>query len=277
MSEAETRYLQVNGAKLCFDVVGSGPHILFVAGANGDAGIFYPIREQLRNYFTVVTYDRRGFSRSELIGDQDYTNRIDTDVDDIYQMMKSLTNEKFVIFGNSSGAVVSLRYLVTHPETLSKALIHEPPLLAICPEKEEYRQYQYDIYNVYKTEGKDAALVKFADFYCNEEDKYLMQHSQGDTSLRTNKNSDYWFEYELRQYTLTEFDWEKVKACKDKLIPIVGILNKGFFLYKPITHLANLTGTELFEISGSHLGFLTATQPFAEELIERLKKEKIIQ
>jgi pimeloyl-ACP methyl ester carboxylesterase len=97
MAQAETRYLQVNGAKLCFDVVGSGPHIIFVTGANGNAGIFYPAREHLKSHFTVVTYDRRGFSRSELTSEQDYTSRIDTDVDDIYQIMKSLTSEKFTI------------------------------------------------------------------------------------------------------------------------------------------------------------------------------------
>lgn len=67
---SETRYLQVNGAKLCFDVVGSDPHILFVAVLMVMLESSIPIREQLNTHLTVVTYDRRGFSRSELTGEQ---------------------------------------------------------------------------------------------------------------------------------------------------------------------------------------------------------------
>lgn len=52
-------------------------------------------------------------------------------MDDIYQMMKSLTDDKFIIFGNSSGAILSFRHMVAHPDTLSRALIHESPLLAM--------------------------------------------------------------------------------------------------------------------------------------------------
>jgi pimeloyl-ACP methyl ester carboxylesterase len=109
------------------------------------AVLFKFLRYFLTKRFTVILYDRRGFSRSELTGEQDYTSRIDTDVDDIYQMTKSLTDDKFVIMGSSSGAVLSLRYLVIYPDTLSKAVIHEPPLLSIMPEKEELKQLQYDL------------------------------------------------------------------------------------------------------------------------------------
>ena len=55
--------LQVPGAELHYDLVGDGPLIVFIAGAQGSAAVFQPIAEALKDRFTVLTYDRRGFSR----------------------------------------------------------------------------------------------------------------------------------------------------------------------------------------------------------------------
>ena len=131
------QYLKLEGANIYYEVQGTGPYLILVPGANGDADIFKPLRAQLIDHFTVVLYDRRGFSRSVLTGPQDYNKRIDTDVDDIYRLMKSLTSDRFAIMGNSSGAIVTLKYLVTHPDTLAQCILHEPPLLSIMPNKEE--------------------------------------------------------------------------------------------------------------------------------------------
>ena len=56
--------LEVPGARLYYETHGSGPLMLMVPGANGEADIFKMVREHLAAHYTVVTYDRRGFSRS---------------------------------------------------------------------------------------------------------------------------------------------------------------------------------------------------------------------
>src|SRR5215217_7741804 len=56
--------LEVNGTKIYHEVRGSGPSVLFIAGATGDGGHFEKVAEHLADEFTVVTYDRRGNSRS---------------------------------------------------------------------------------------------------------------------------------------------------------------------------------------------------------------------
>src|SRR5262245_53822427 len=64
--------LQVPGARLHYETRGSGPLMVMVPGANGEAGAFEAVAEHLAAHYTVVTYDRRGFSRSRLEGPQDY-------------------------------------------------------------------------------------------------------------------------------------------------------------------------------------------------------------
>src|SRR4028118_575247 len=56
--------LEANGARIYHEVRGSGPSVLFIAGATGDGGHFERVAELLSDEFTVVTYDRRANSRS---------------------------------------------------------------------------------------------------------------------------------------------------------------------------------------------------------------------
>ena len=80
--------LEVPGARLYYETHGSGPLMLMVPGANGEADIFKMVTEHLAAHYTVVTYDRRGFSRSQLDGPQDYDHRLETDVDDVRRLIE---------------------------------------------------------------------------------------------------------------------------------------------------------------------------------------------
>jgi pimeloyl-ACP methyl ester carboxylesterase len=54
----------VGPVQLYYEVRGGGPPVLFIMGATGDAGHFATVADQLADKFTVVTFDRRGNSRS---------------------------------------------------------------------------------------------------------------------------------------------------------------------------------------------------------------------
>jgi pimeloyl-ACP methyl ester carboxylesterase len=64
MSVTKTATLQVPGASLYYEVTGSGPLLLMIAGAPADAGVFALIAAQLADRYRVVTYDWRGSARS---------------------------------------------------------------------------------------------------------------------------------------------------------------------------------------------------------------------
>jgi len=63
--------LEVPGARLCYETHVSGLLMLMAPGASGGADIFKRVTEHLAAHNTVVTCDRRGFSRSQLDGPQD--------------------------------------------------------------------------------------------------------------------------------------------------------------------------------------------------------------
>jgi hypothetical protein len=56
--------VRVAGAELYCERRGAGPAVLCVTGASGDAGVLAGLADRLAEDYTVVTYDRRGSSRS---------------------------------------------------------------------------------------------------------------------------------------------------------------------------------------------------------------------
>jgi pimeloyl-ACP methyl ester carboxylesterase len=62
--------LDVPGARLYYETYGKGPLMLLIPGASGT--VSGAAVDHLGAHFTVLTYDRRGFSRSRLDGPQDY-------------------------------------------------------------------------------------------------------------------------------------------------------------------------------------------------------------
>lgn len=91
-----------------------------MAAGNESYKKFIPLRNFLIKHFTVVLYSRRGYYKSKLTGAQDYSKRIDTDVEDLYRIMKNITDKPFSLFASSSSGIVVLTYLNTHPCTVYK-------------------------------------------------------------------------------------------------------------------------------------------------------------
>ena len=83
--------LDVPGAVLHYETQGSGPVLVLVPGANGEAGIFKPLADALQDAFTVVRYDRRGFSDSRLTAAQEEGDRrLAADGDDVASLLTHL-------------------------------------------------------------------------------------------------------------------------------------------------------------------------------------------
>jgi len=68
MQTTQSNTLRVPGATLYHEVRGSGPVLLLICGGVYDAAGYAALADRLADRYTVVTYDRRGNSRSPLDG-----------------------------------------------------------------------------------------------------------------------------------------------------------------------------------------------------------------
>ncbi len=134
--------LKLQGAKLRYHKVGNGPVIIFIPGANGTGDIFMPLAQQLKDKFTVVAVDRRGYGQSELTEplpeeaiNPDSRYRVKRDAQDIAELAKSLSDEPVYVLGSSSGSIVAMHVLKEHPEVVKKIAFHEPPINTFLPDE----------------------------------------------------------------------------------------------------------------------------------------------
>jgi pimeloyl-ACP methyl ester carboxylesterase len=121
--------IEVNGAEIHYELRGSGPRLLFIPGAEGDAEEYLRVVVALEDRFSILSYDRRAFSRSARPADYVGTT-VEQQADDAAALMRALNFAPASVWGNSSGAIIGLSLVLRHPDVVETAMLHEPPLFA---------------------------------------------------------------------------------------------------------------------------------------------------
>lgn len=117
--------IAVNGTTLYYEQRGDGPPLLFISGATGDAGHWTDVADLLADEYTVISYDRRGNSRSPR--PEDPTTSLAQQADDAAALLEALDLAPAVVYGNSAGALILTDLVVRRPDLLRGAVLHEPP------------------------------------------------------------------------------------------------------------------------------------------------------
>ena len=119
--------------ELYHEVRGSGAPLLLITGGTGDAGEWSGVAPVLGEQFTVITYDRRGMSRSPKVPGSAAMS-MSEQADDAAGLLRALVQEPALVVGHSGGASIACSLVVRHRELLRHAVLYEPPLLAIVPD-----------------------------------------------------------------------------------------------------------------------------------------------
>ncbi len=125
----ETGNVEANGAEFYYEIRGNGPKLLLIPGAEGDAEEYLRVAEMLEDKFTILSYDRRAFSRSPRPAGYAGTT-VEEQADDAAALLEALDFGPAAVWGNSSGAIIALSLILRHPERVRKAMLHEPPLFS---------------------------------------------------------------------------------------------------------------------------------------------------
>jgi pimeloyl-ACP methyl ester carboxylesterase len=265
--------LDVPGARLYHETRGSGPLMLMVPGASGEAGIFKKVTEPLAAYYTVVTYDRRGFSRSQLDGPQDYDRRLQTDADDARRLIEQLSDEPATVFGASSGGIVALEVLTRHPWVVRTLVPFEPPAVRQLPDGQQWIGFFDEVYDLYRQAGMEPALQRFREQAFAQSDRRAMARAMDpENSEQVRANAAYWFEHELRQYPAVDLDLDALRAHADRIAPMARRESRGHLTYEVNMELSKKLGRDLIELPGGHVGLATQPTEFAHKFVQALAR-----
>jgi pimeloyl-ACP methyl ester carboxylesterase len=153
--------LRVQGATLFYRIRGSGPLLLILPGCHGDANTADALCTQLIDRYTVVTYDRRGMSRSA-IDVAGASTTIATHSDDVHRLLAVLTHDSVSLLGSSMGALIGLDLVARHPRQIGVLGAHEPPAWQLLSDVERDRamRLQEDAEDAFRRGGPDAGFKK---------------------------------------------------------------------------------------------------------------------
>ncbi|MDQ6885226.1 MAG: alpha/beta hydrolase [Candidatus Dormibacteraeota bacterium] len=118
----------LNGVDLFYEEVGKGQPLVLVHGSWADHTTWGMVVPDLSKHFRVISYDRRGHSRSSVPPGQGH---VEQDVDDLAALIQHLDAAPANVAGNSFGGSITLRLAAAHPDLCRSISAHEPPLLRL--------------------------------------------------------------------------------------------------------------------------------------------------
>ena len=157
----KTGTLQVPSASLYYEVRGSGPVLLMIAGGPMDADGFKGIADRLVDTYTVVTYDCRGNSRSPMQGPWDDLT-VAVFADDAHRLLDEVSPDPADVLGSSGGATYALDLVARYPGRARTLVAHEPPVSELLPDAARYHALNERVGETYRSEGTFAAMQLFA-------------------------------------------------------------------------------------------------------------------
>jgi pimeloyl-ACP methyl ester carboxylesterase len=120
---------KVNGVRLFYELTGTGAVPLVLVHGSWDSHHDWSlVVPRLADSFRVLTYDRRGHSKSERPTGQ---GSVREDVADLVALIEHLGLVPAWVVGNSFGASITLRLADARPDLFRGLIAHEPPLFSL--------------------------------------------------------------------------------------------------------------------------------------------------
>jgi pimeloyl-ACP methyl ester carboxylesterase len=263
-----TGTLGVPGARLHYQVRGTGPLVLLV-GAPMGADAFAPLAELLAAGCTVLTTDPRGVGRS-LVDDPDQDSTPELRADDLARLIAHLGAGPAVVLGSSGGAVTALALTQAHPEQVTTVIAHEPPVNELLADRDQLRAGTEGITATYVAQGSGPAWAEFMRVagMVGREDEPAPQPAEPDPQAAADER--HFFLHELRPTTRFRPDVDALRAGPARIVVGIGEASAGQLCDRTSRALAALLGIEPTVFPGGHVGFVEAPAAFAARLREVL-------
>jgi pimeloyl-ACP methyl ester carboxylesterase len=195
--------------------------------------------------FTVVSWDRRGLSRSP-ITEAALPMGLGVHADDVLRIIDAVSSGDPVFYlGSSSGALIGLELVSRHPWRVRRLIAHEPPISALLDDaqKVELVALQEEVERVHRTEGAPAAMA-------------VCGRARRQRFLSVDAPA-------VRLYAL---DIQRLRPNAPRITVAVGASSRGTLHAAPALALARELDLKLVELPGGHGGYATHPRAFAAAL-----------
>jgi len=258
------RSITVPGARLHYEIRGSGPLVLVIGSPMASAE-FAPLADALAGDHTVVTYDPRGYTNSP-VDDPAAPSGVEERAEDVAAILDDLSAESADVFGSSGGAVTGLALVTQHPGRVRTLVAHEPPLLELLPDAAEQLANTEAILDTFHRDGFGAAWLHFmrnAGFDVAPDE---VPPVPADPSEDEARQAARFFAIDLIPTTRYLPDIDALKNGPSRVVVGIGVDSGQLLTYRTSVALCESLGTTPVEFPGDHGGFMGAPSEFADTL-----------
>jgi pimeloyl-ACP methyl ester carboxylesterase len=265
MDEIRTGMIAVQGAHLYVKVRGSGPDLMMLSGGAADADGFDSLAHYLATHYTVITYDRRGLSRS-VIEDSHPPEviSVSTHSEDVHLILSAIRASPARVFGSSIGGLIGLDLLIRHPDDVLVLAAHEPPIGELLDEREKPRVSLRELYA--RSGDADEAIPAFAASLSNGDMASLRPVPYRKASATRSANNRFFLEHDQPAVASYRLDIERLKSLRSRIVVLGGEDGREFFPYTCALRLAGRLSITLQEVPGNHGGYALRPAEFARSL-----------
>jgi 3-oxoadipate enol-lactonase len=131
-------FTNIGGAKIWYDVEGSGEPIVLLGTASGGEGTWEFVRPCLNKHFMTIIHDKRGTGQSDRPM-QEYS--VDIWVRDLRQLLDNLNIERAHFWAIGLGAILANKFAAVFPDRIG-ALVTWPDLKPLPNYTKNYKWHQ---------------------------------------------------------------------------------------------------------------------------------------
>lgn len=149
-------HVEVSGIKLGYEIDGQGPPLVLLHGFPLNRAMWRPQVAALRDRFTIITPDFRGFGESDIPSGP---LTMDDYAQDVLGLLDALGQTRVMLGGCSMGGYVAFRVLARAADRITAVLIADS---RAEPDTEEGRQRRQAAIKRIEADGPSAFLEEFA-------------------------------------------------------------------------------------------------------------------
>ncbi len=266
----QTGCVVTEGDSLYYEVRGQGQPLLMISGGGGDAGFFSFVADILSDEYKVITYDRRGNSRSTRNEPQNV--EVSQQSRDAVAVIKATGEESAFVFGNSGGAVIALDMAKTQPQAVRAAVVHEAPVIRMLHDADKRMRFFGGLYQTAYRFGSGVGMLRFS--LALGIPISTLSKIPKDFSKRADQNHDFFMKHEMLPFTNYKPDIEMIKRNGVKMFMAAGkmTLDKRLFYGQTMPILADALGCEIVIFPGNHLSYFDQPQAWSVVLRDVLHR-----
>jgi pimeloyl-ACP methyl ester carboxylesterase len=248
----------VPGGEIYYRSQGSGPSLVLIGGGPSNADTLAALAGELARSRTVITYDRRGYSRSR-IDDRSQPATISLHANDVRNVIDDLGAGPVSVFATSVGALIGLELAAADPRAITRIVVHEPPLGQLVPADD---RASFDI----ELDQDDAgtALDQIAESIglnrgrspTGADDRPEVRQEDVELFIRRDVPA-------IADYRL---DLDRIVSVADRIVVTASEEGRDFYPHRCAMALAAALSTRLIELPGNHAAMISRPAEFATRL-----------